>query len=387
MELKPLPFRSGIGRYEEQGEGLLAAYRAGDPEALACFKQRHPRFLDKKIPWLSTNPSDAEVRAAALDLDDARLCLARWYDFRDWAALAEHAGEVSRDGSPVCRFETAVEAVVGGDVDGLASMLREEPALVRARSARVTHFDPPRHRATLLHYVAANGVEGYRQKTPKNAPQVARALLGAGAEVDALADMYGGRCTTLSLLVSSCHPAEAGVQVELVDVLVDHGASLEGRGDGRWVSPLMTALVFGYQDAADALVRHGARADDLPAAAGLGRADEVRRLLLAADAGARHRALALAAQLGHAGVVALLLDAGEDPDRYNPDGMHAHATPLHHAALNGHDAVVRLLVGRGARLDLKDTAYQSTPAGWAAHAGHAQIEKYLRTAAGAGEAL
>jgi hypothetical protein len=32
----------------------------------------------------------------------------------------------------------------------------------------------------------------------------------------------------------------------------------------------MTALAFGYRDAADALVRHGARVDTLPAAAALG---------------------------------------------------------------------------------------------------------------------
>ena len=44
--------------------------------------------------------------------------------------------------------------------------LRRDPALVRARSSRVCCFDPPVHRATLLHYVAANGVEAYRQKTP-----------------------------------------------------------------------------------------------------------------------------------------------------------------------------------------------------------------------------
>ena len=55
----------------------------------------------------------------------------------------------------------------------------------------------------------------------------------AGAEVDALAGMYGGQCTTMSLLVSSCHPAEAGVQVALVDTLLDYGAAVEGRGSGE----------------------------------------------------------------------------------------------------------------------------------------------------------
>jgi len=39
--------------------------------------------------------------------------------------------------------------------------------------------------------------------------------------------------------------------------------------------------------------------------------------------------------------------------------------------------VVRLLVERGARLDLKDVLWQGTPAGWAQHAGHAELAEYL----------
>jgi hypothetical protein len=45
--------------------------------------------------------------------------------------------------------------------------------------------------------------------------------------------------------------------------------------------------------------------------------------------------------------------------------------------LAGHDAVVRLLVERGTKLDIKDTIYQSDPAGWAMHAGQAEIAAYL----------
>jgi hypothetical protein len=48
----------------------------------------------------------------------------------------------------------------------LESLLRGNPELVRARSPRITDSDPPVHRSTLLHYIAANGVEGYRQKIP-----------------------------------------------------------------------------------------------------------------------------------------------------------------------------------------------------------------------------
>jgi hypothetical protein len=60
--------------------------------------------------------------------------------------------------------------------------------------------------------------------------EVARLLLDAGAEVNALAAMYGGERTTISMLVSSTPAAEAGVQVPLVETLLDHGASVEPRG-------------------------------------------------------------------------------------------------------------------------------------------------------------
>ncbi|HXP88415.1 MAG TPA: ankyrin repeat domain-containing protein [Bryobacteraceae bacterium] len=388
MDLNPLPFRASLEQYRKQAEELLEAHKAGDSQAIRVFHERHPRFLDSKITWLPKNLSDSEIQSAALDLADAQLTIARWYSFQDWPALAQYVAAVTQDGSPVFQFESAVEAVIAGDLATLESLLRENPELVRARSTRFLCNDPPVHRATLLHYVAANGVEGYRQKTPKNAVEIARALLQAGAEVDALADMYGRPCTTMSMLVSSCHPAQAGVQVALVETLLDFGAAIDGRG-GHWGggeheggqssgSPLTTALTFGYLDAAEALVRRGARADDLPAAAGLGRLAEAAQLLPLADAASRHAALALSAQHGHAEIVRLLLDTGEDPNRYNPEGHHTHSTPLHQAIAGDHDAVVRLLVERGARLDIKDTIYQGTPLGWAMHLGKAEIEKYLR---------
>ena len=55
----------------------------------------------------------------------------------------------------------------------------------------------------------------------------------------------------------------------LVETLLDFGAAVDGRGAGEWTSPLMTALAFGYQDAAEALVRRGARVQALSAAAGI----------------------------------------------------------------------------------------------------------------------
>jgi len=125
------------------------------------------------------------------------------------------------------------------------------------------------------------------------------------------------------------------------------------------------------------LIDHGG-AIDLSIAAALGRTEDFVRLLPGADADDRHRALALAAQFGHVDAVRALLDAGEDPNRYNPPGAHSHSTPLHQAALAGHEEVVRLLIERGARLDIKDVLWRGTPADWARHEGRTEMEAYLR---------
>jgi hypothetical protein len=377
MDLPRLPFRSPLSAYDQQAERLLAAYRSGDSGAIDLIHRKHPRFLDEKVKWLPRPVPDAEIRDAALTLDDARLTIARHYDFRDWPALSAYAESVARDG-PVLEFESAVEAVVSGDLAALEAALARNPDLVRARSSRICCFDPPVHRATLLHYVAANGVEGYRQRTPANAVEIAHALLQAGSESDAFADLYGGHWTTLGLLVSSSHPAQAGLQVPLTDLLLDFGAAVDGPvPDEKWGTPLHVALAFGMTDAAQALAKRGARVD-LPAAAGLGLFVDAARLLPAATPHDRHRALALAAQLGRQEIVSLLLDAGEDPNRFNPAGNHAHSTPLHQAALAGHLAVVRMLVEHGARLDIQDTIWHGTPLGWAEHGHQTAVADYLR---------
>jgi ankyrin repeat protein len=384
MDLKPAPFRSPVSVYEHQAQALLAGHRAADKEAIDLFHRKHPRFLDEEITWRPRDLPASEIRDAELSLEDARLAISRHYDFLDWASLVAWTEEVARDGS-VFDFEFAVEAVVNGDLAALQETIGRHPSLVHARSSRVCCFDPPIHRATLLHYIAANGVEAVRQKTPPNAVETARALLQAGAEPDALADMYGANCTPMTMLVSSDHPAKAKLQVPLMELLLEFGADIEGRGTRNWGGPLITALIFGMSDAAQTLAGRGARID-LPSAAGLGRLKDATRLLTAADARERHLALSLAAQHGRLDIVRLLLDAGEPPDRYNPEHAHSHCTPLHQAVLGGHEAIVRLLVERGARLDVRDTIWRATPLGWAIYGGgkaQAQMQACLRSLGGA----
>jgi ankyrin repeat protein len=356
-----LPWSASREDYERNAVELYDALRARDNTALWNFKWVHPHFRGKSV---------GDVDPEKLDLDDARLVVAHEYSLQTWHDLMKFAEEMAKDGS-AAKFEKAVEAVITGDIETLKRMIREDPKLVHARSLRS-------HRATLLHYTAANGVEGVRQKTPPNAVDVARILLDAGADPDALATMYDNLCTTMSMLVSSAHPAGAGLQAELAELLLDYGAKHKGPGS-EWQSDIMTALAFGYWKTAERLARRGAPADTLPAAAGLGRVEETVRLLPTADERSRHVALALAAQHGHADVVKILLDAGEDPNRLNPEGFHAHSTPLHQAIASGKETVVKLLLDRGARTDIKDTVWGGTPLGWAVYCKQPAIADELRS--------
>jgi ankyrin repeat protein len=360
----PLSFRAPLGDYLRLAERTLDALRAGDEATAWRFKWMHPRFRGLGI---------AEVRAANLGLDDAKLLVAREYFLEDWDALARFASDATAD-DPVARFEAAVDAVVDGDRSALERMLREDPSLARARSARS-------HHATLLHYLAANGVETYRQRTPPNAVEIAQLLLDTGADPDALADMYDERCTTLGMLVSSTPPHEAGLQAPLAELLLERGASPDVPGS-KWNAAARCALAFGFLDTARALVARMGGPRDIRVAAGLGALGETARFLPTADDASRQTALALACMHGHARVVRLLLDTGSDPDRYNPEGYHPHSTPLHQAVWAGHLEVVRLLVERGARPDLRDRLYDGTPLDWALHGERNEIADYLRDRSG-----
>ena len=112
--------------------------------------------------------------------------------------------------------------------------------------------------------------------------------------------------------------------------------------------------------------------------AATGRLGEAQQMLPHADADSRHRALALSVQHNHLGTARLLLEAGEDPNRYNPVGCHSHSTPLHQAALAGHTEIVRLLMEHGASTDMRDIHFDATAIGWAEHGGHQAIADYLQ---------
>ena len=279
-------------------------------------------------------------------------------------------------------FSQAIDAITSGDEAALAALLQAHPNLVRERS-------PHPHQATLLHYIGANGLE--IQLSPKNAPAIARILLQAGAEPDALAPVYGSD-TTLGLIVTSCIPYIAGVQADLVDVLIDYGAGVDEPG-----SPLGCALLFGYTQAAERLVLRGARVDNLIYAAGLGRTDVVRHMLASGtgtdgiprrsddragrfsfpiprDADAREVAMIVAAMHGRLSTLRVFLDHGIDVNAT----PYCRQTALHYAANLGRAKIVEELLARGADTSLVDTQTKKSPAEWADEAGHLDLAERLR---------
>lgn len=261
-------------------------------------------------------------------------------------------------------FRRAVDLLDAGDADGLRAHLAMHPGLIQQQVVFEdwNYFRNP----TLLEFAAENPIR--RGSLPSNIVPVAKVILDAGGKANP-ASMN----STLGLVCSGSVSRECGMQISLIDLLCDYHADPN--------SAMLAALAHGEFQAAEALIRRGAQID-MATAAATGRAEQVRKLLPAADGESRHRALALAAQHGHAAVVSLLLEAGEDPNRYNPVGCHAHAMPLHHAALEGHDEVVRLLLDRGARLDIKDLLFHGTPVNWARHGGRTETENYLRAKGG-----
>ena len=249
-------------------------------------------------------------------------------------------------------FVDCVHHAIEGRLAELRACLDAEPSLVHARSAAP-------FRATLLHYAtAANGVENELQRTPPNAVEIATLLLDRGAEADALSDSYGGgpNATSLCLLVSSWHPFEAGVQPELVQLLVERGARVNGLEDDGM--PLATALRFGYSSAARMLANCGARIDNLFFAAGLGDIARVSSFFSESEGQPPvapevvQEGLHFAVSHGHLEVAQYLLDRGASVTGTSL-GHHCEL-PLHQTIFVKRWEAARWLLKKGADLDAVD---------------------------------
>lgn len=367
----PLPPKPNVERYRKIAKDLVKACkasRAGDQKAvgnwaaawLETLARLHTGNKDlTKIRNEVNRKIDELERAVSRTLEsdqqkcriaDAQFIIARAHGFENWPMLVKHIEALLDRSSAVYRYETAADAIVEGDLRKLKRLLKEDPSLIRRRSTR-------QHGATLLHYTSANGVEGYRQRTPSNITEIAEVLLDAGAEVDAEADVYGGGATTLGLVGTSIHPFKAGVQNPLMQVLLDRGAEIDHpKSAGNESSAVLGCLANGRGEAAVYLAERGARLS-LEAAAGVGRLDIVE--IAFTESGKLKRgvtkkqieaALAYASSWGRLNVVEFLLKKGVSLKSHGGDGQ----TPLHCAAICGQLETIKYLLKRNPPLEAKN---------------------------------
>jgi ankyrin repeat protein len=383
----PLPPYPSLDRYRKLAKDLVKACKSDEPESIRRWAKEWVETLVKLssltiTPHLPVDPqrwtnqvediarrklSGTESNGRKCALTDAQFVIARSHGFESWPKFAKHLLALDQNTS-VSKFEAAAEAIVAGDAAALRQLLDEQPNLVRVRSTR-------EHGATLLHYVSANGIEGYRQKTPQNIVEITRILMQAGAEIDATANVYGGGATTLGLAATSLHPERAGVQEDLLRTLLEYGAKIDPPlGAANRQSIVMACLANGRPKAAKFLAGNGARLD-LASAAALGRLDLVEPYFtgngtLKPDATQEqmNEGFVYACEYGRRAVVEFLIEKGADPATNGGTGQ----TALHMAVIGGHLEIVKLLLKHGAPLETENV-YGGTALGqalWsAAHGG------------------
>lgn len=260
-------------------------------------------------------------------------------------------------------FREAVAAIDAGSIERLEFLVTATPALVRDRLASPGAWLRDKvggalegffQRPYLLWFVAEDPVRN--GTLPENIAAVARAIIKA-ARRESEANLQEQLDYALTLVSWSWIARQRGVQLELIDALVDAGAALDGNQNN--------ALVNGNVAAAEHLVKRGATLT-VEVALCLGWWSDVDRLLPTVSDNEKQFAFVLSALRGNADALRRMIRAGVDLNAPSA-GLYAHGTPLHHAVSSGSIEAVKVLVDAGADLNVKDTAWGGTPLGWAQH--------------------
>lgn len=269
------------------------------------------------------------------------------------------------------RFHRAQSVMAEGDVEGLATLLAEDPELASARS-RVSH------------------------------PTLLQCLVLSMPPVDRLEDMiemlagHGAELTNPLIAASGINNERAVVR------LLNLGAKIDG--NGCW-SPLEEALYFGHAAMVSLLLERGATVGNLRTASGVGDLERVARCfdehgMLTAEAGeiawpfddkaipanlrgdrrqVLANALVYAAAWGRLEVARFLMDQGAEVNLI-PIGFDYAGTPLHYAAFQDRGAMADFLLQHGADPSVRDTKVDGMPEDWAEHFGHTELAARLRMA-------
>lgn len=266
-------------------------------------------------------------------------------------------------------FQEAVRLIDTGATQELQDLLLQHPQLLSMTAEEGgefagDYFASPR----LLWFVAENPIRNNR--LPPNIVDVIQVVVDASVAsgVEDLTDVLN---YTLALVASGKVARESGLQPEMCRKLVDAGADPN--------SGMESSLAHGERPAGEVMLDCGAELT-LPVAAGLGRDDDVNRLLDGATDLNRQKALIMASINGQHRSARILADSGTDLNAFNPPGLHAHSTPLHQAVSSGCVRTVCSLVTRGADLSIRDRIFNGTAADWARECGHEDLVEFLRDA-------
>lgn len=271
-------------------------------------------------------------------------------------------------------FQQAVSAIDAGDEEALKQLLDAHPQLATERldspgkwltsvigNALRNFFKDP----YLLWFVSEDAVRN--GKLPRNISGIASIILQKAKSQNA-SNLQEQLDYTLKLVAWSVVARNCGVQIELLDVLIDAGANIDAVSTD--------ALVNGNFDAAKHLVERGGTLT-LPTALCLEKWDEADQLAVNATDDEKQFSLVLAALNGKAAAVERAIGYGADINK--PSGhLYSHGTPLHHAVWSGSLNTVKVLINAGADLYARDTAWNGTPLGWAEYGNKEEVVEYLK---------
>jgi peptide-methionine (S)-S-oxide reductase len=271
------------------------------------------------------------------------------------------------------QFKEAVSAIDKGDENKLIELLNAHPELATERlylpgewltsvigNALKSFFKDP----YLLWFVSEDAVRS--NSLPSNIANIARIIIEK-ARSEKAASLQEQLDYALKLVAWSLVAWNCGVQIDLLDVLIDAGAAIDVSND---------ALVNGNIEAAKHLVERGAKLS-LPTALCLEKWDEADRLAHFANDDEKQFALVLAALNGKAEAVSHALSYGAKVNKPS-NHLYSHGTPLHHATCSGSVETVKVLVEAGADLSARDSIYNGTPLGWAEYGKQVTIAEYLK---------
>ncbi|SCZ74248.1 Ankyrin repeat-containing protein [Epibacterium ulvae] len=362
MPTKRLTESANLDHLKHQAKDLLRDFRAGEKHAYQRLREFHPKLVDI---------TDSEMSSQTFSLSDAQLSIAREYGYASWPRLKTVLAEKQHkelqlshnDRLPDGPFKQALDFMDDGDEARLVRHLEQYPALIHqtAQFEGGNYFSNP----TLLEFLPENPFRN--EVMPKNAVRIAEILLEAGAKRNQTA-----LNETVGLAASGRICRECGVQAELIKLLCRYGADP--------ATAMHSALAHLEFEAARELLECGAPLT-LTAAATLGDAEAVARLLKDGQSVDLQLALSLSANAGRSKIVSDLLAAGANPDQYNPPGGHSHCTPLHSAvASDQFDTVVALVEGN-ADLSIEDIHNGATALDWAVYMRRSAIAAFLRSQA------